>query len=342
MSEIIHRYEPLWGEWYIDEFLGCGTYGMVWKVYRKTKNGIEYAAVKEVIIPNVGNVDIAAFSEGISKDGIEYYAQGLYDEAIQEINLMKLISGCKNIVDYKDCEIKSLKEFGDLGWVIFIRLELLECFETKAAKGLTVSEILKFGIDICKALEICETHQIIHRDMKHANLFYDPKTDTYKLGDFGISRFITEPTELKGIPGMLTHMPPEVYQNRMYTCGSDQYALGIIIYRFLNQNRVPLLPPYPLPYSMKDRDAALAKRLNGCEIGAPNISIFENKEFSEEDLMLFSECGAKLNLQSLPAAIAIGKIAQKEISPDPQKRFASATDFRCALERVKEDFDIDV
>ncbi|MDO5151635.1 MAG: protein kinase, partial [Oscillospiraceae bacterium] len=257
-------------------------------------------------------------------------------------NLMKLISDCENIVDYKDCEIKSLKELGDFGWAIFIRLELLECFETKAAKGLTVSEILKFGIDICKALEICEMHQIIHRDMKHANLFYEPKTDTYKLGDFGISRFITEPTELKGIPGMLTHMPPEVYQSRIYTCSADQYALGIIIYRFLNQNRIPLLPPYPIPYSMKDREAALAKRLSGCEIGAPSISIFENKEFNEEDLMLFSERGAKLDKKSLPAAIAIGKIAQKEISPDPQKRFASATDFRCALEKVKENFDINV
>jgi hypothetical protein len=82
--------------------------------------------------------------------------------------------------------------------------------------------------------------------------------------------------------------------------------------------------------------------LNGCEIDAPNISFFENMKFNEEDLMLFSECGAKLDLQSLPAAIAIGKIAQMEISPDPRKRFASATDFRCALEKVKENFDIDV
>lgn len=341
MSEMIRRYEPLWGEWYVDEFLGCGTYGVVWKVHRITASGIEYAAVKEVIIPNIGDAAAVAFSEGISKEGVEYYAQGLYDEAIHEIDLMKHISGCPNIVDYKDCKIYSLKEFNELGWVIFIRLELLECFEMKATKGMTVSEILKFGIDICKALEICEAHQIIHRDMKYANIFYDPKTDEYKLGDFGISRFITEPTELKGLPGRLTHMPPEVYQSREYTCAADQYALGIMLYRFMNQNRIPLLPPYPVPYSVKERDAALAKRLSGCEIGAPNISVFEEKEYTKDDVLSFSECGAKLDMHTVPMAIAIGKIAQKEISSDPQKRFASATDFRCALEKVKENFDID-
>lgn len=336
MSEMIRKFEPLWGEWYVDDFLGCGTYGVVWKVHRSTASGIEYAAVKEVIVPNIGDAAAAAFSEGISKEGVEYYVQGLYDEAIHEIDLMKRISVCRNIVGFKDYEIYSLKKFGELGWVIFIRLELLECFETKAAKGLTVPEILKFGIDICKALEICEKHQIIHRDMKYANIFYDPQTDEYKLGDFGISRFITEPTELKGLPGMLTHMPPEVYQSREYTCGADQYALGIMLYRFMNQNRIPLLPPYPVPYSVRDRDAALAKRLNGCEIGAPNVSVFEGKEYTIEDVLSFSACGAKLEMHTVSMAIAIGKIAQKAISASPGDRFASAADFRRALEQIRE------
>ena len=33
-----YKYEPLWGEWYIDELIGKGSYGEVYKIY-KEKNG---------------------------------------------------------------------------------------------------------------------------------------------------------------------------------------------------------------------------------------------------------------------------------------------------------------
>ena len=33
-------------------------------------------------------------------------------------------------------------------------------------------DIIRLGIDICKALELCQRYNIIHRDIKPENIFY--------------------------------------------------------------------------------------------------------------------------------------------------------------------------
>lgn len=48
-------------------------------------------------------------------------------------------------------------------------------------------EVLKIGIDICRALEVCNQKKIIHRDVKPENIFIS-STGDFKLGDFGIAR----------------------------------------------------------------------------------------------------------------------------------------------------------
>ena len=30
----IYKYEPLWNEWYVEELIGKGSYGEVYKIYR--------------------------------------------------------------------------------------------------------------------------------------------------------------------------------------------------------------------------------------------------------------------------------------------------------------------
>ena len=63
---------------------------------------------------------------------------------------------------------------------------------------MNIYDVAKLGIDICRALEVCEEYGIVHKDIKPDNIFYSPETNTYKLGDFGISHFIKQPTEGKG------------------------------------------------------------------------------------------------------------------------------------------------
>ena len=54
MNSYIHRFEPLWGVWKVEQLLGEGSYGRVWQVRRDDMEGACLAAVKEIVIPISG------------------------------------------------------------------------------------------------------------------------------------------------------------------------------------------------------------------------------------------------------------------------------------------------
>ena len=58
---------------------------------------------------------------------------------------------------------------------------------------LSEEEVIKLGKDICKALILCESRNIIHRDIKPDNIMIS-KFGDYKLGDFGVSKVMSHTT----------------------------------------------------------------------------------------------------------------------------------------------------
>lgn len=99
---------------------------------------------------------------------------------------MSKLRGNSNIVSYEDHNVIE-KQDGEFGWDIFIRMELLtpivQYFTDNAP---TQQDIIKLGIDICKALEVCGKYNIIHRDIKPSNIFVSDVGE-FKLGDFGVA-----------------------------------------------------------------------------------------------------------------------------------------------------------
>ena len=49
----------------------------------------------------------------------------------------------------------------------------------------------------------------------------------------------------------------------------DIYSLGIVLYRMLNRNRTPFLPPPPEPITTRNREEALIRRLSGEQLPVP-------------------------------------------------------------------------
>ena len=72
---------------------------------------------------------------------------------------------------------------GDLGALISRR--------KRSGRRFTEPEILRLFYQTCSALAYCHHElKLLHRDLKPANIFIDSKGDV-KVGDFGISRFLT-------------------------------------------------------------------------------------------------------------------------------------------------------
>ena len=64
-------------------------------------------------------------------------------------------------------------------------------------------------------------------------------------------------------------MAPEAYKGDACGASVDIYSLGIVLYRYMNDNRTPFLPDFPKPIEYTDRQKAQVLRNNGKAIPAP-------------------------------------------------------------------------
>jgi serine/threonine-protein kinase len=334
MPHYIKQFEPLWGKWKVEDKVGAGSYGSVWKVSRSDGENVEYAAIKEIIVPASKEILYESKLQGLNPEMAKLYFRQILDDTLLEVQLMRKLSKYPNIVHFEKYQIRDVPFTDDFGWVVLIWMEFLQPVrDIFLNQRITIRDVAKIGIDICCALEACEENQILHRDIKPDNIFYDPKTNQYKLGDFGIAREQGRATADKGRPGTLSHMPPEVYQGERFSYGSDLYALGMILYRLLNYFRLPFLPPYPQPFTPHQRDQALLQRLNGAEPELPQMGK-RNAEFLGASKKEDDDIGIYVDVAHREQAIALGEIVRKSISAKPNNRFQNARQLRIAIEEV--------
>ena len=260
MSDI-KQYEPLWGAWYVDSFIGEGSYGKVYRVRREEFGKTYYSAVKIISIPQ-SQADVRALlGEGMDEASSRSYFHAFVADIVLEIDLMSEFRGNSNIVSFEDHKV--IEKTGEIGWDILIRMELLTSLSDYVMdRPFSQEEIIKLGVHICRALELCAIKKTIHRDIKPDNIFVSQYGD-YKLGDFGIARQIERTASGLSKKGTYSYMAPEVFKGDEYGANVDMYSLGIVLYRLLNHNRTPFLPEFPAVIKPSDRDKALQLRMGG-------------------------------------------------------------------------------
>lgn len=318
-------YPSIWAGYEVGDLLGSGSFGDVYELKKVGQIEPATEAIKEIAVPpaSAGGVAEALF-QGLDEEGAKYYYEGMRQKALDEVAILKRFSDCPNIINIIDHKLFELPEDrGEYGWVIFVRMELLQPLKQKILQdGICVAELCRMAVHLCSALEVCHAAGLVHRDIKPENVFYSPTTRDYKLGDFGIACYLSRATEEKGLPGTLTHMAPEVYCGEAFDCTSDLYAVGMILYKFLNENRVPLLPDYPEKYSPVQRNQAIQRRLHGSDIPMPSIVRKKMEELNPQ---------LRAGDTSAEGAACLASIASRSIHPDKSKRYGSASEFKQAL-----------
>lgn len=257
----IRQYEPLWGSWHVESQIGEGSYGKVYKI-RKDEFGKTYDSAMKILSIPPSEVELKQVqSEGMDDASARSYFHAFVTDIVQEIDLMSAFRGNSNIVSLEDHKV--IERQGEIGWDILIRMELLTTLSDYITdKPMTPDDVLKLGIHICRALELCGVKKTIHRDIKPDNIFVSQYGE-FKLGDFGIARQIDRTMSGLSKKGTYTYMAPEVFKGEEYGPSVDTYSLGIVMYRFLNRNRAPFLPDFPDPITPNARDEALQRRMGG-------------------------------------------------------------------------------
>lgn len=266
-QEICPDISSVWPEWTLVTLLGKGSYGSVYKAVRKD-SGIETeAAIKIISVPSDKTEIDSLRSDGYDDKSTKDYFREMVDDVVEEIRLMISFKGIQNIVSVEDFRVVEKED--EIGWNIYIRMELLTPFNSYISdKRLSERDVIKFGIDIATALELCARKDVIHRDIKPENIFIND-FGYYKLGDFGIARKLENKTAGLSAKGTPNYMAPEVAHSEKYDTRADIYSLGIVLYRLLNDNKLPFLPEGKQIFSHIERKEAIEKRLNGEAMPAP-------------------------------------------------------------------------
>lgn len=251
----------IWPDWEIVQKIGNGGYAVVYEAVKRST--IESrAAIKVISIPSDSSLIDTLRSEGLSDEAIKATIYSEVESIENEIIIMLKLKGLPNIVSIEDYKIVEKQD--SLGWDIYIRMELLTPLEKHfSCQKPDEQKIIQLGCDICAALEYCEKLNIIHRDIKPVNILVD-NFGNFKLSDFGISKIAANNTV-----GSLRYTPdyaaPEVVRYGKCNVTTDLYSLGLVMYRYLNRNRMPFLDVEKQIITVGERVDAFEKRLEGTE-----------------------------------------------------------------------------
>ena len=213
------------------EKLGEGSYSTVYKVKRKIDNQIY--ALKKVKLSNLNE-----------------------KEKTNSLNEVRILASVKSkyvicykeaFFDEKDSTLGVVMEYADNG---DLYKKILEYKQKKIY--FEEIDIWKIFIQLVKGLKALHDLQILHRDLKSANVFLF-KDGHAKLGDLNVSKVAK-----RGLGYTQTGTPyyasPEIWKDLPYDNKSDIWSLGCVLYEMIT------LHP---PFRSKNMDELYKKVLSG-------------------------------------------------------------------------------
>ena len=292
-----------WPDWKIVKYLGSGTYGRVYEIER-TFSGIQEKAALKIVSRSKNEWEIESYySDGYTKADIIALYESEIQNYVQEYRLMKEQQEQSNIVTCDDIVVVPHVNGNGIGGDVFIRMELLTALpRLLKERSLSEQEIIKLGKDISHALVLCESKNIIHRDIKPTNIMVS-QVGNYKLGDFGVSK-LWDQENYVATARMPNFEAPEIIHMEKYGYTADIYSLGILLYWLLNNRRMPFIGADEQLTPRRIVEAT-TRRYNGERIPTP-------KNGSDE----------------------LKRIVLKACAYRPENRYASAQEMYDALEEI--------
>jgi predicted ATPase/signal transduction histidine kinase len=118
-------------------------------------------------------------------------------------------------------------------------------------QSLGLTDVLTIALQLADILQDLSQHQVVHKDIKPANILIHPQSKQVKLIDFSIASLLSRETQEiqnpSALEGTLAYLAPEQTgrMNRGIDYRADFYALGVTLYQLLSE-RLPFTSDDPL------------------------------------------------------------------------------------------------
>ncbi len=170
---------------------------------------------------------------------------------------------------------------------------------------LTMMDRMRIIAEMCTALGYAHANNVIHRDVKPANIFVQPDGNA-KLLDFGIARLERRSQELSltrtgHIVGTVPYIAPERLKDKFIDGRSDIFSIGVVLYQLICGQ---------LPFT--GEDFVLMQKI-------------------------MSEPHAPVRALNPDAPLGVGEIVDRALAKLPDDRYQSAEEMADDLETVMSD-----
>src|SRR5216684_379648 len=134
--------------------------------------------------------------------------------------------------------IVTIFDAGEEHDLAFIAMEFLKGKDLtpyiKPDNLLPLPKVLSIVARVADALGYAHRQNVVHRDVKPANVMYEPENDVVKVTDFGIAR-ITDSSKTKTgmVLGTPSYMSPEQLQGKKIDGRSDLFSLAVTLYQLV-------------------------------------------------------------------------------------------------------------
>jgi serine/threonine-protein kinase len=134
--------------------------------------------------------------------------------------------------------IISIHDAGEDNQVAYLAMEYFEgkplSHYAQLGRLLPPKVVFELMARAAEALDYAHSQNVVHRDVKPANLMYDVTSDRLKLTDFGIARLTDASRTRTGIIlGTPSYMSPEQLSASKVSGQTDLYSLGVTMYHLL-------------------------------------------------------------------------------------------------------------
>lgn len=260
-EQFLHSMEPLFGSWYLEDTIGEGSSGTVYKITDK-KEGC--CALKVIPVTLDDGINPLSFEkqDSLSK---EAYLDEITNDILSEVKVMQTLERHEGIIKYQEYDILEMPD--SYVRFILIKMELLNPLNKilrMRESEFTNQDTARIGIELLRSLSECRSYNIIHRDIKPSNIFVT-NDNRYLLGDFGSARLL-EKTMMASHKGTLAYMAPEMAAGQSFNATVDIYSLGLVLYQLLNNRRLPFLDS---SFKFADIEISIEKRLSGVSFPYP-------------------------------------------------------------------------